>query len=799
MSRFDALTRGALLALMAPLLLGACSAEQRKERYLQRGLEHMQAQRYEKAGVEFRNAAQIDPQDAQARFLVGQVAERQGKVRDAAGHYLATLDIDGAHPGAGAAMARMYALGGIPEKAMALVGPGLERNPADADLLTVRAVVLLQRSDTAAALRDAERAHALAPENQNAVALLASLYAQTNQRDKAIAVVSEVIARHPNDVELNVVLADLHSTAGDVPAAEAALRRAMNADPKMLAGRLRLARFLVLQKDVDAAEVLLREGIGLVPKDPQVKLALVELLASQRGVAAAEAEIQRLLAADSGDDDLRLALGGLHERLDRPEQAAVDYKSVVEHAGRRPEGLTARNRLAALAVRAERLEEAGRLVAEVLAENPRDADALTLRGNLALARGQVDAAIADLRAVLRDQPKAAAVARALARAHQRNGDDSLAEEALRSALQDSPADAGLRLDLANLLAQSGRLAQARPLLETLVRERPGDLDVQQALFAMQLAQKDYTAAGVTTQQMQRLSPQSSLGPYLAGELANAQGHGTAALAAYERALSLRPAATEPLAGIVKILLQDKQIAAAAARVQQAVAAYPVNPALHMMRGEIDVMAGRHAEAVIAFKEASRLAPAWWKPYRGEAIALLASRQSEQAIAALRRGLERSGGAPELVTDLASLLEREGRAAEAIRVYEQAVAHDDRQQFAVNNLAMLLANYGGASEDMSRALALIGTLAGSTDPGVLDTRGWVKLKAGQVAEAVVLLQQAADGLPNVPAVRYHLAMAQLQSGDSSAARRNLELVLASEQKFQGRDDASRALEKLKGRG
>jgi tetratricopeptide (TPR) repeat protein len=310
MSRFDPLTRGALLALIAaPLLLGACSAEQRKERYLQRGLEHMQAQRYEKAGVEFRNAAQIDPQDAQARFLVGQVAERQGKARDAAGHYLATLDIDGAHPGAGAAMARMYALGGIPEKAMALVGPGLERNPDDADLLTVRAVVLLQRSDTAAALRDAERAHALAPENQNAVALLASLYAQTNQRDKAIAVVSEVIARHPSDVELNVVLADLHSTAGDAPAAEAALRRAMNADPKMLAGRLRLARFLVLQKNVDAAEALLREGIGLVPKDPQVKLALVELLASQRGAAAAEAEIQRLLAADSEDDELRLALG----------------------------------------------------------------------------------------------------------------------------------------------------------------------------------------------------------------------------------------------------------------------------------------------------------------------------------------------------------------------------------------------------------------------------------------------------------------------------------------------------------
>jgi predicted Zn-dependent protease len=573
----------------------------------------------------------------------------------------------------------------------------------------------------------------------------------------------------------------------------------MGADPSVLPGRLRLVRFLLLQKKVDAAEAVLREGVQIAPQDPLAKLALVEMLAGQRGAAAAEAEIRRMLATSPDDDELRLALGGFHERLDRPDDAAADYRAVIAHAGTGPKGLTARNRLAALAMRRERLAEAAARIREVLAENAADADALTLRGNLALARGQVDAAITDLRAVLRDQPKAVAVARALARAHDRKGEGALGEETLRAALQASPRDAGLRLDLASLLVRTGRYAQARPLLLELARELPADLGVRQALFALQHAEKDYAGAAATAQEIQRLAPQAPLGHFMGGQVARAQGDVAAALAGFERALQLKPSATEPLAEIVKILLERRQTDPAAQRVQQALAAHPGNAALHMMRGEIDIMAARHDAALAAFREASRLSPGWWKPYRGEAIALLASRQSEQAIAALRTGIERSSGSPELVTDLASLLERTGKPAEAIRVYEAAVARDAGQTYAINNLAMLFANHGASDADVARALELIERLAGSDDPGVLDTRGWVKFKAGQLAEAVTLLQRAADGLPDVPVVRYHLAKAQLQSGDNVAARRNLERALASEQKFQGQEDARRTLDGIKGRG
>src|SRR5699024_9949574 len=113
-------------------------------------------------------------------------------------------------------------------------------------------------------------------------------------------------------------------------------------------------------------------------------------------------------------------------------------------------GLTARNRLASIAVGRGKFDEALNLVAVTLKKNPRDNDALIIRGNIALERNDAAAAIADLRAVLRDQPSAGGVLRTLARAHLKNGEPALAEEALRQALEVGPSDVAVRIEFAQL-------------------------------------------------------------------------------------------------------------------------------------------------------------------------------------------------------------------------------------------------------------------------------------------------------------------------------------------------------------
>jgi tetratricopeptide (TPR) repeat protein len=65
--------------------------------------------------------------------------------------------------------------------------------------------------------------------------------------------------------------------------------------------------------------------------------------------------------------------------------------------------------------------------------------------------------------------------------------------------------------------------------------------------------------------------------------------------------------------------------------------------------------------------------------------------------------------------------------------------------------------------------------------------------------VELLQQALDRAPNSALLHYRLAAAQLKTGRTDDARRNLELALKSGQKFLGEDEARAALNAIKRSG
>src|SRR5262249_45519690 len=152
--------------------------------------------------------------------------------------------------------------------------------------------------------------------------------------------------------------------------------------------------------------------------------------------------------------DLQLGLGALQQRYGAAQEAQGTYRAVVERDPTGPHGVIARDRLATIAASARRYDEALPLLAESLKINPRDTDALTLRGNIALERRDAATAVADLRAVLREHPDSIPVLRTLARAHLANGEPALAEEKLRAALTEAPGSLEVRTDLAELMLQT---------------------------------------------------------------------------------------------------------------------------------------------------------------------------------------------------------------------------------------------------------------------------------------------------------------------------------------------------------
>jgi tetratricopeptide (TPR) repeat protein len=781
------------------VLLAACGgAQSRLAGHMERGKEYLAAGSLKKASVEFRNALQIDPKNVDAQLMHGRVAEQLGDLRDAVRAYQTAIELDPAGAAGPAALGRLYVFGGAPDKALELVAPALEKHPGNADLLTVRGAARAQQKDVAGALEDAEAALLREPGNENAVALAASLYRQSQQEPRALAIVEKAVAAQPQSVDLRQILAILHAEAGRAQAAEEQLRKVIELRPEQLAHRTRLALFYARAKRPDDAQRTLEAAVKELPDNDDAKLQLVDFIANQRSREQGEKTLRDFVAQQPKNMDLRLGLGALLQREKADQEAIKVYREIVAADDGSPKSLIARDRIAAMQVAAGDLAAARTTIDETLKLNPRDNDALTLRAGLALDRHDAPSAIADLRAVLREQPDAVTVRRTLARAHFENGEPALAEDVLREAMQLAPQDLQLRVDLAQLLSQTNRSEQSVALLEEAVRLAPADVPAREMLVRAYLATKDLTAARTAAEDLKTLRPSGASGWYLAGLVAQSQGRADEALAAFSHALELQPRAMDALAGYARLQAGRGKPDDALARVRAATTAEPRNAIARNLLGELLLLRKSYAEAISEFNAAIAAGPQWAVPYRNLALSRIASQDLAGGAAAYEAGVKATNYAAELVTDLGALYERQGKADAAIALYDHMHQRDPRQELAANNLAMLLVTYRKDKESLDRAKQLTAGFASSDSGSLLDTSGWVRFKLGENQDALQLLERAVERAPDSRAIRYHLAMAQLSVGQDDKARDNLEAVLKGDVVFAGRDEARAALESLKRR-
>ncbi len=786
----------AVAVAVAAAALAACGgAESRKAKHLEKGEAFLAAGNYEKARVEFRNALQIAPNDSEARYENGVVAEKMGNVREAVKYFQVAIDTNADNVRARASLGRIFALSGAPDQALATIKPSIEKHPDEPDLLTVRAAARVQLKDTPGALADAEHAVQLAPANEDAVAVLAGIYRSLGENDKARNLLEAAIQKSPATVNLRLVLAQLYTSLNDRPKVEALLMDLVRVQPHEKAHRLRLAQFYAAQDQLDAAEKTLRDGIKDLPDERDLKVALVQFLGARRSREAAEKELNVLIAADPKDYELRFAQAKFYEDGKDIPKAEAGLKQVISEAGLEGPGITARDRLATLRVQQNDSDGAEKLIAEVLLKNPRDNDALILRGNLALAHKDPKSAIADLRSVLRDQPNSIGVMRVLARAHLENDEPALAEETIRHAVDANPRDLAVRLDLAELLLKLGKPEQAKPVIDELVKLKPDDLQALDVQFKVAAAAKDIAGAKAAADAMVAVQPKQALGYFYQARVAEFDKRNEDAVRLYSTVLDLEPGSVDALQGLIRVLVGQKRTVDALKRLDATIASQPDSAYAANIKGELLLELRRLPEADAAFKLAIQRSPKWWAPYQGLSITQTIEGSNDAAVATLQGGLAKSQTPGNLETALAALYEHLGKTDDAIEVYEKALRRDPTSDLAANNLAMLLITYRKDLPSLDRAKQLTVRFATSNNPAFLDTYGWVLYKHGETASAVAALQGSLAKQPESPTFLYHLGMAEAVAGQPEAARNNLTRALKSGQKFPWVDDAKATLDKL----
>jgi predicted Zn-dependent protease len=226
-----------------------------------------------------------------------------------------------------------------------------------------------------------------------------------------------------------------------------------------------------------------------------------------------------------------------------------------------------------------------------------------------------------------------------------------------------------------------------------------------------------------------------------------------------------------------------------------IAASPDRGILYVLRGEVQLAMKLPREAVESFGLASKKEPTLVAAYRGLGMAYLAAGQPQQAVDALKSGLEKTRQSPWIARDLAGVLESQGRFDEAVAVYEAMLDRNPREDVAANNLAMLLVTHRTDARSFAQAGVLVERFAGSTIPAYLDTRGWVLFKSGDYSGAMEAFGKAVSLAPGARVLWYHLGLAQLKAGQTAEARKSLEAAVADGPDYPELQDARALLKTM----
>jgi len=775
-------------------LAGCGGAASRFKSHLDKGQEYYNKGDFAHASVEFRNATQIEPKNVTAVLMSAHAAEKLGKPRAAAGMYQFVIEQSPDNLDAQMSLGRLFVLGGAPQEALRVVTPALVKHPNDAGLLTVRAAARAQQNDDVGARADSELALKNDPTNEEALSLRAGFYTKDHDTEGAIKLLAAAIAQRPQTTELREVLADLYASSGQSAQAEEQLLALVKLRPGDLRYRRALSVFYVRAHRLDDARHALEAAVAASPKEPEPKLALAEFFANQGQAAEGERLLRGYVAKDSEDFVLRFGLADYLRRMGNAKGALEIYSGIAASEGKQPKGLMARDRAAEIEFAAGADDRALALAKEVLALDPHDTDASMIRGQIELKRQDAAAAIADLRAVLRDHPDATRVQGLLANAYLLRGENSLAEQSLRAALDISPQDLSLNVELARLLSGTNRSAEAIKLLQTTVRQNPDNVGVREALTHAYLDAGQFDNARTAAADLEILQPKGALGPYLAGQADEGRKKLDEAAADFKRARTLQPRLMEPLAALAQLQMSRGQQADAIALVKAAIEKDmdARDPAPRNLLGQLLAANHQLPAAIATFNETITLAPKWWPSYRNLGLAQAANGDVPAAIATYESALKLAPTSLQLVNELSALYVRQGNIDAAVNHYEALYRLTPHNTTVANNLAVFLVDHRTDRTSLDRARDLSADFATSRQPGLLDTYGWVRYRRGEFTAALTPLEHAVEQAPDNKEFRYHLGLVQLQTGEKARGRTNLEAAVAGDTPYPWAKDARMAL-------
>lgn len=420
------------------------------------------------------------------------------------------------------------------------------------------------------AVKELETAFGKDPNQLQAGMALATIYLQSAQATKAVAIAQKMAKQQPNHAGAQNLLGSALAGNGDDAAARAAFERALKIDPAFAAPRIGLARLDIRAKAFDAAQGRLGELLKADDKNVDA-LSEMGLLQERLGRLG---DAQRFLekAADhSGSNDVApgVALVDFHLRNGRADAAREATPRLTSKA---PDNLQVLITLARVALANNDFDGARTNLTRASRIASYDAPILLRIASLQLAAGALPGAAYTLDKALQERPEFLPAQALLAEVELKQGETGKAETRARQIVAKWPRAAvghGLLGDIAlvrNQVPQAleayRRAQQLEPnsdnllrlyrlqlasdpkaalqLAEGWLRQRPKDLAVRRALADGQARAGNFAAARVSYETMLKSDPDDAEAMNNLANVLLLQGDAAGALRTAEQALAKRP-------------------------------------------------------------------------------------------------------------------------------------------------------------------------------------------------------------------------------------------------------------------
>lgn len=560
------------------------------------------------------------------------------------------------------------------------------------------------------------------PDSQVLADGLANLYFRLGRIREAVSAAQEQIKRHPDDVDAHTLLGHVYlRSLGDgqntqsgemLQAAIKEYETIAKLKPKDIETHLLLGQLYGFAHEPAKAEAEFKTAQKIDPNSEEVVLSMARLY-SERGDLADAAKVIDAVPADDRSARMDFALAGIYDQLKQPKNAVKAYQAAVNED---PDNTDAKRGLASALTAAGEMDAAAKIYAQILGNDPQDAQALIREADIQRQEGHYEQALATLKKA-------------------------------QGLVSDNPE---LSYNLALVYDALGRFDESiRTLKGLLTSTLPADGKYSEGdrnnrwLFLDRLAIVDREAnhtddAVAAYKDIERLG-----GDY--------QGRGADGIVEAYRDAHNWKAALDAAAAAAKAMPTNHDIQLTYARqladsgkVDEALklasaqlAGTPDDRDVYFTIADIDTRAKRWRDASAAIDKADALSTkpeekAFVAYYRGT----VAERQKlfDQAETEFRRGLQLSPDFAPIENYLGYMLaERGQKLDEAVTMLKKAVKFDPQNPAYLDSLAWAYYKEGQytLAEDLERKAAL----RMSNDPTVLDHLGEIDAKTGKLPQAI----------------------------------------------------------------